>query len=168
MAMTKAQKLLERLRIVRSFTGEFLQDLTDDEWYWEPPGVTTHVAWQVGHLAIAEYGLCLNVVRGKQPSDEALIPDRLKRGYSKGSTPLSGPDPELPLDQLRQVFADIHRQTLSELAEFSDEQLEQPVEKQHRMYTTKLEAATFAVNHEFLHAGQIALLRRQMGKAPLR
>jgi len=50
----------------------------------------------------------------------------------------------------------------------SDAELDVPVEQPHPVFTTKLEAVEYAPQHELIHAGQIALLRRLMGKAPLR
>ena len=168
MAKTKVDDLLERLQNVRGFTSDFLEGLSDEEWLWQPSGVETHIAWQVGHMAISQYALCLQQVRGTRPEDATYLPKRLKKGYGKGSTPLAGPDPELPLATLRQAFDDVHRHVYEELGGYSEEQLDEPVEQAHRMFRTKLGSAEFAVQHDFVHAGQIALLRRLMGKEPLR
>jgi uncharacterized damage-inducible protein DinB len=36
------------------------------------------------------------------------------------------------------------------------------------MFETKREAIRWSIQHEFLHAGQIGLLRRLLGAAPLK
>jgi hypothetical protein len=38
-----------------------------------PPAGVTHVAWQIWHLAMAEFRLALERVRGPQPGDRDLI-----------------------------------------------------------------------------------------------
>jgi hypothetical protein len=43
-----------------------------------------------------------------------------------------------------------------------------PLEQPRPLFKTKLGAIEWCAQHEFVHAGQIALLRRLMGKAPLR
>ena len=47
----RLEAAIDRLRRARVFTRQFLPDLTEAEWWWSPPQFTTHVAWQVGHLA---------------------------------------------------------------------------------------------------------------------
>ena len=38
----------------------------------------------------------------------------------------------------------------------------------HEMFTTKIAALHFSADHEMLHAGQIGVLRRMLGKEPVR
>jgi hypothetical protein len=54
------------------------------------------------------------------------------------------------------------------LAARTDDELDVPVEQPHPVFKTKLEAIEYNPPHELVHAGQIALLRRMMGKPPLR
>ena len=168
MAATRIEQLLDQLDAVRAFTKAFLEDLSDEEWFWQPPGLATHIAWQVGHLTIAEYGLCLHQVRGGNPDDASFLPERLKHEYGIGSTPAPGADRNLPLDEMRTAFEEVHRRTLTELATVTDDQLAEPVKRPRPMFRTKGESIWWSSHHECVHAGQIALLRRQMGKAPLR
>ena len=48
-----------QLDFAREYTLSLLVDIADDEWFVMPPGAPSHLAWQVGHVAMAEYGLCL-------------------------------------------------------------------------------------------------------------
>jgi len=56
---------------------------------------------------------------------------------------------------------------LRELPTLSDAELDQPVPHPHRFAKTKLLALLWCAHHEMLHAGQIGLLRRLLGHAPL-
>ena len=165
---SRIEAALERVRRSRHFTESFLQDLANDEWFWRPRELTTHIAWQVGHLAVAQYNLCLRRLRGRTAEDEALIPVSFIDSFKLGSTPKAGAAGNPPLAEIQRVFEAVHRQALAELAERTDADLDVPVEQPHPAFKSKLGAVEWCSQHELVHAGQIALLRRLMGKAPLR
>jgi DinB superfamily len=168
MSRDKLQGAIERLEKTRVFSAAFLEGLTPDEWFWCPSGVTTHVAWQVGHLAVAQYNLCLRRVRGRTAADDTLMPESFVDRFKAGSKPAAGAENNLPLEEIQQRFESVFRQSLTELAERTDEDLNVPTEPPHPRFHSKLEAVSWASLHEMVHAGQIALLRRLMGKPPLR
>ena len=150
------------------FTKQFLKDLTDAEWFWSPPQFTTHMAWQVGHIAVAQYSLCLRRVRGRTTADESLISDAFIEAFKLGSKPVAEPEKNPPLDEIRRVFDAVHEQSVDELAAAA---------KQNWMSLSRSlipdskrnwSAVEFSPLHEMVHAGQIAMLRRLMGKPPLR
>ena len=79
------------------------------------------------------------------------------------------PDPDKypsPAD-LRAVFDRVHEQVLREVRGLDVGELDQPVPHPHPFAPTKLRALLLCVRHEMLHAGQIGLLRRQLGYPPL-
>jgi hypothetical protein len=159
---------LNRIQFSRQYTGQFLSDLTDDEWFWTPGEFTTHIAWQVGHLTVAQYNLCLRRVRGRTPDDMSLISDGFIEAFQLGSKPVAEPAGNPPLAEIRRVFDAVHQTALSEMASRTDIELDVPLEQPHRAFRTKLEAVEYCPQHELVHAGQIALLRRMQGKPPLR
>jgi len=62
----------------------------------------------------------------------------------------------------------VHAQVLSEAAGFTAEQLKEPVDLPYAGEPTKLGALLFCSHHETLHAGQLGLMRRLLGKTPIR
>ena len=70
-------------------------------------------------------------------------------------------DPEQ--EEIRNVFERVHQQEKSELNNLPDEELDVATKEQHPMYGTKFGALEWCAQHEFLHAGEIALLRRLLG-----
>ena len=82
----------------------------------------------------------------------------------------SEPDPAKnpPLTEIRQTFEAVHQQVLKELPTFSVASLDEPCDLPYAGYPTKFGALLLASHHELLHAGQIGLLRRLLGKAPVR
>ena len=165
---SRLELAINRMRGSRLFTQQFLGDLTDAEWFWSPPQFTTHVAWQVGHIAVAEYNLCLRRVRGRTTADESLISDAYIEAFKLGSKPVAEPEKNPPLDEIRRVFDAVHEQSVDELSGRSEAELDEPLAEPHPRFKTKLGAVDFSPQHEMVHAGQIAMLRRLMGKPPLR
>jgi hypothetical protein len=164
----RLEPAIDRLRRSRLFIKPFLADLRPEDWYWSPSQITTHVAWQVGHLAVAQYNMCLRRIRGRTTGDEALISDGFIDAFKAGSKPEAEASKDLPLVEIQRVFNGVHDQALAELADRDDAELDVPLEQPHPAFKTKLAAVEFCALHEMVHAGQIALLRRLMGKPPLR
>ena len=122
----------------------------------------------MAHLAVAEYHLCLSRVRGTKPDDDALISSDMRKRFGKGSVPEPDAAKNPPVDEIRAAFDRVHERVLQELARFPDDALDEEVSKPHPRFSTKGGALAWAVRHEMLHAGQIGLLRRQLGAVPLR
>ena len=165
---TRLEAAIERLKFARQYTNQFLTGLSDDEWFWSPREFTTHIAWQVGHLAVAQYNLCLRRIRGRTAADESLISDRFIDTFKLGSQPVADRAANPSLEEIRGVFGAVFETALGELAGRSDEELDVPLEQPHAAFKTKLAAVEYSPQHELVHVGQIALLRRLMGKPPVR
>lgn len=159
---------VKQIEFARNYTLELLADVPHDEWFQIPPGASTHIGWQAAHLAIAEYGLCLFRQRDRRPEDAGLMSGKYRKAYGKGSTPDADPANNAAPDEILATLDRVHQQALREIAEIPDAQLAEPVDMPYAGYPTKLGALLFCSHHELLHAGQIGLLRRLLGKHPLR
>ncbi|MFI4877041.1 MAG: DinB family protein [Blastopirellula sp. JB062] len=145
-----------------------LDDVAKDDWFRMPDEGVTHVAWQAGHIAIATYGIGLNLQRGDSPADADLQLDNYKELFGKGSTPSADvsiyPSAEEIHTAVKQVFAQVER----EMVEWNPKDLDVALETPFPMFGTRFEAFAFLPAHNFMHYGQITLLRRLHGNAPLR
>ena len=157
-----------QLESARQYLLTLITDIDDADWFTMPAGCATHVAWQVGHLAMAEYGLCLFRQRGRAEVDLELMPGSFRKQFSRGSRPNPDPAANPPPSEIRAIFERVHQQVLVELPTFSEAQLNEPVDMPYAATPTKLGALLFCAHHEMLHAGQIGLLRRLLGKDPVR
>jgi hypothetical protein len=166
-SVSRAAVALEQMEFARGYTKMFLEDLTPEEWFWQPPEPVTHVAWQVGHLAIAQFGLVCLRMRGEQPGDEEIIPREYRKMFGKGSTATDAADCPTPEDLLATLDR-VHQEVVALVPTLTADTLAEPVDPGHPIFKTKLSTLSFTPQHEMIHAGQIALLRRLMGKAPLR
>ena len=88
MAISQRLDIAKRqLHSARQYLLEMLDGLEEDDWFWMPESKTTHIAWQVGHVAMAQYGLTLFRQRGRADIDSELMPGRIRKRLMKGTTP---------------------------------------------------------------------------------
>ena len=156
-----AADLTKRLAEMRRYTLMVLDGVKDEDWFRFPDGCWTHIAWQVGHIAIAEYGLTMKHVRGALPTDD-FIPPEYSDLFGRGSTPAAAVDSP-SVDEIRSVFEAVHVKATEEVPTYSEELLAESVGFEHPLFKTKGNAVSWCANHEMTHAGQITLLRRMLG-----
>jgi hypothetical protein len=159
--------LLEQLRLARAYTNRLLENTPTAEWFRQPEPGITHVAWQVGHLAFAQYRLALERVRGRRADDAGLINDDFMQLFGRESVPDPDPRRYPRAEEVRAVFDRVHEQFLREFPDFRHLDLEAPLEKPHSIAKTRGACLAWCAQHEMLHAGQIGLLRRLLGHPPL-
>ena len=161
-------QVVQQMSWTRQYTLQLLDSIPQTLWYIRPAGATTHVAWQVGHLAVSQYGLMLFRQRGRADGDLELMPGWLRKQFGRGSQPSAAadgqPEPQALLDRL----AAIHAQALREVPQLTAATLREPIDMPYAAYPIKLGALLFCPIHEALHAGQIGLLRRLHGLEPVR
>jgi uncharacterized damage-inducible protein DinB len=157
---------LQQIRFARWYTTELVSDIPLERWFEMPAGAATHVAWQVGHLASAEYWLGLSRIRGQQPADEGLISTALRQMFGRGSLPNADPAAYPSAAEIRAVFDRVHERLLAESSSFDPVHLDEPCERPHRIANTRLRSLLWCSQHELIHAGQVGLLRRLLGLQP--
>jgi len=159
---------LSQIEFARGYLLTTLAEMDEAEWFTMPPGCPTHVAWQVGHVAMAEYGLCLFRQRGRQQVDLELMTSSFRKLFSRGTTPEADAGKYPSAAEIRGTLDRVHAQVLQEAPSFTAEQLAEPVDMPYAGEATKLGSLLFCSHHEMLHAGQLGLLRRLLGKQPIR
>lgn len=165
---TRLEIAVKQIEFARKYTLGLIADIADNDWFRSPSEAATHVAWQAAHLAMAEYGLCLFRLRGRHTEDLQLMSSDFRKKFSKGSIPNPDPQQNPTPAEIRDVLHRVHQQALTELAGYTDADLDMPVDEPHAVFNTKLGAVYFCSAHEMIHAGQIGLLRRLLGKTPIR
>lgn len=164
--MITRDELITELHRVRDYSNKIIHNIDPRDWF-RKPGDITHVAWQVGHLAVAEYGLGLKRIAEDHSNHEVPIPESYFTLFGKGSLPddhsSTYPDP----DHILSVFNTVHQSVLENLKHISDDQLDQRTDSTHPMFTDKRGCLRWLMQHEYSHAGQLGLLRRQLGHDPL-
>lgn len=162
------ESVLDHLKFVRRYTLSLLTDLADEDWLAQPAEGISHIAWQVGHIAMSQYGLALFRQRGRAEVDLEIMPSAIRKKFSRGTTPDPNPEKNPPPAQLLETLERVFEQVQQEVPGFSVEHWNEPVDPPFAAFATRYGALLFAVDHEMLHAGQIGLIRRLIGKPPLR
>jgi hypothetical protein len=163
MPMSPLQLATEQIKFARSYTLEALAAVKDDDWFRPPPGGVTHLAWQVGHLAMAEFRMVLERVRGPRPDDADVLPPEYLQIFGRGSDPLAASADYPPMAAIRGVFDRVHERVLGELPLLTEAHLAAQPLTVHRIANTGLRCLWWCSQHELIHTGQIALIKRQLG-----
>ncbi len=160
---------IRHIEFARKYSRSLLVDLEDDDWFWSPESFTTHIAWQVGHLAMSQYGLTLFQQRGRDLAvDRELMSTRFRKLFMRGTQPVADPDTYPDPAEILATLDRVHGQMRKEIVNFDDDSLDEPLGPPHAAFATRYGALLFAGDHEMIHSGQIGMLRRLMGKQPLR
>ena len=125
---TKLELARKQIEFARTYTRSLLADIEPNDWYTIPAGCVSHVAWQVGHLAMAQYGLCLFRIRGRQPIDTELMSSAFRKKFSRGTTPDPDPANNPSIDEIKQVFDRVYDQAMAEMAGYDEATLGEPVD----------------------------------------
>ena len=164
--MSRLSESLQQIDFVRRYTLARIETVPLADWFTISPGSVSHIAWQVGHIAMGEYRICLERLRPRTPADEAMISDAFLKTFGRESTP--APAAECPsVSEIRSVFDRVHARVMEELSAYPDSSLDLPPLKPHALFTSRIAGLRYAPLHEMIHCGQIALLRRMLGQKPV-
>lgn len=163
--MSRLQEALDQIAFARRYTRERIATVPLADWFTIPPNGVTNMAWQVGHLAFAEYRLCLLRLRPRTREDEALVSQHFIDTFVRDSDPgaISG----LTAEQIMETFDRVHARIMRELPDYPDADLDLPPLIEHSLFNTRIAGLRYCPLHEMIHCGQIALLRRMFGQKPI-
>ena len=165
--MDDIESLVQEVNQSRKYTNLLLNSIDEADWFRQSSDTVTHIAWQVGHLAVGQYRLALLVIRGPQPMDDQLISEAFINRFQPGSVPDPSVQGNPSVREIRDVFDRVHARTVSDMQQLTSDRLNEPVSPEHPMFSTRGGAIRWSTHHEYTHAGQISLLRRLLGYAPL-
>lgn len=167
-AATMKTAAIGQIQWARQYTMELLEATPMELWFEMPDGLPTHIAWQVGHLAYSQYGLCLFRIRGREPEDLDIVPGVFRKKYARSSTPNPDASKQPSPDELLERLNVVHDRAIAEITSMDDAVLLEPVEMPFAVYPAKIGCLLFCPLHEQIHSGQIGLLRRALGLASVR
>lgn len=142
----------------------YLQDLSDEQMMQRPHPECNHLKWQVGHLIASENMMIDGVAPGSMPA----LPDGFAERYNKETAKSDDASVFDTKEELLRVYREQRAGTLAALSKLSDEDLDKPSPESMQGYAPNV-AAAFSMqgSHWLMHAGQWAVVRRQLGKPPL-
>ena len=166
--MKTAELLTEQLDDTRQWTLKLIADLKGDEWTYQPGPGLGHALWLCGHLACAQHLLVHVRCLGGGVLDESFT-----RHFPTGGAVKSAKEHAYPSVQTVLSTMDVvHQKTLAAVRKMSDAVLAEAAlggdGRPHPHYHDKCGAISHCSRHEVFHAGQIAMIRRLLGKNFLR
>jgi len=150
------------LKLNRNLTLSLLKDLTGHDLVYRPGGVGNHVLWNLGHIGWSE--LSLSQMAGLKTT--SLPPGNLD-AFALGSEVRDDATAYPAKESLLAWLAALRGQVLAGLANVTDAELDLPIVGEVRpgFLETRGDAWRLMIAHEPMHAGQISVIRRELGKA---
>ena len=139
----------------------YLGDLSDQDLLHRPCVGCNHINWQLGHLIVSENNLINKVAAGAMPD----LPEGFAAMYTSETSGNDDPKTLATKEELLKLAAEQRAATLAALAKVSDADLDQPTGVDYAATV----AAMFSLQgcHWLMHAGQWAVIRRQLGRKPM-
>lgn len=162
--MELVQRLTNRLTHAREFSLTLLQDFsTDANWTFQLHEGGNHALWFLGHIATTD-----NFMITLVSADLSEVPENYPALFGIGSTPSTEINDYPPVEEIKAYCQDRRNTLLEILAGLTDDDLatETPDGAPEFMpdFASVFEAAIW---HEGLHTGQLSMLRRALGFAPI-
>lgn len=139
----------------------YLEDLTDQEMLHRPAQGANHINWQLGHLIAAEH----EMVNLALPNSMPALPAGFAEKYTKETAGSDDPAKFLKKAELLKIYEEQRAGTLKALERFPDSELDKPSGVSYA--PTKAHLFDMQDSHWVMHAGQWAVIRRQLGRKPL-
>jgi uncharacterized damage-inducible protein DinB len=166
--MRIADVLADQMDTTRDWTLKLLADLDGDDWSFQPAPGMGHATWLAGHIAVAQHLLIHERCAGN-----GILPDSFCGHFPIGAPVVACADHDYPpIEDIRRAMDQTHAASLEAVRKMDDASLAEPAFGKdgapHPHYTDKLGAISHCFRHEAFHAGQIANIRRLLGKPFLR
>ncbi len=166
--MTTAELLTDQIRRTREWTLLLIDDVEGDDWFFQPADGVQHAMWLCGHLACAQELLLFQRCIDRPTLDPEFMAHFPIGAAVKSGTAHTWPAPQTVLA----TMAEMQKRTEDVVIELDDALLAEPAfgkdGAKHPHYDTKAGAISHLIRHEGFHCGQLATLRRLMGKSFLR
>ena len=149
----------------RSWLKAWARDFTENE-AREPIGdgrAPNPLAWQLGHLACTEDDVAGLFTAGTAPAP--VVPDSLRAVCATGSPSPTPETPFPPLTDLWPLLDRTHERLLQVLDAASPAELDRPPRTANPYFHNLAQGVYEAALHENYHVGEIAAVRKALGKA---
>lgn len=142
----------------------YLDDLSDEDLMHRPTEGCNHIKWQLGHLISSENQMISSCVPDSMPS----LPDGFTEKYTKETASSDDATAFDSKESLLELYQQQRAGTLAALEAINVDDLNKESPEPMRSYAPTYGAAFIMQDaHWMMHAGQWAVIRRQLGRDPL-
>ena len=148
----------------RGWLKAWARDFTEDEAARPVPDgrAPNPLAWQLGHLACTEEDVAGLFAAG--PAAAPLVPDSMRAVCATGAPSPTSETRYLPLAELWTLLDQTHERLLAVLEAASPDELDRPPRIKNPYFHNLCQGVYEAALHENYHVGEIAALRKALGK----
>ena len=139
----------------------YLADLTDADLMVRPCAGCNHINWQVGHLIASEHEMIEKVAPGSMPA----LPAGFAEKYTKETATCDDAGKFAKKSELIATYKAQRAGTLAALAKEVDANFDKPTGVNYAATVGAM--YSLQGSHWLMHAGQWAVVRRQLGRPPL-
>lgn len=158
--MTIKELIQIGLKRSRLITNMLTADLSDDDLKVRYLPNANTLAWQLGHLIVAENGLIESIRKGAMPA----LPAGFAEAHAKNAAGDESLRPWTKAEYLK-LYDQQREATLKLLADATEEEMAKPMTGQiAQICPNGADAFQFVGEHESMHSGQITALRRKLDK----
>lgn len=140
----------------------FIGDLSDADLLVRPVSAANHIAWQLGHLIVAEQ----NLLKAELPGAEwPELPVGFSQQHSKETAAQEPPKGFGTKERYLELFHKTRAATIANLGKLTEAQLDKPAQGVLKGIAPTLGAMFLLIcEHTTMHAGQFTVVRRKLGK----
>jgi len=158
--MNAKDLLRYNIKFSHGVTKAYLSDLTDEDLLVRAVEGSNHIAWQLGHLIASERSL-LKAIGAEVPD----LPEGFEEIHGKDNTSSDDPAQFLSKDEYFALMKKMHAAAAAAIGDVKKSDLDEPSPKNMRDYFPTVGAVLMMMgSHEMMHSGQIAAIRRKLGK----
>jgi len=159
--MNAKQALQSSIDMSWQVLNKYLDDLSDADLMLRPGPGCNHIAWQLGHLLVAEVGLLSSIC----PGEAAELPAGFAEQHNKEAAPSDDPAKFCTKQQYLDLAQKVRSATSAALEKKSEADLDLPGPEQYKtMFPTVGSLFVVIGSHPLMHAGQLVPIRRALGK----
>ena len=162
--MSIGEHIQQTLKLPATVVSMYLEDLSDEDLLRRPSEGSNHIAWQLGHLISSENRLNNTVCPDSMPE----LPEGFDDRHTKETASLDDPSSFLTKTEYINAMNEQREGTLALLGRLSDDELSAASPDSLAIFGPTVAAVIAGqAAHWMMHAGQWAVVRRQLGKEPL-
>jgi uncharacterized damage-inducible protein DinB len=159
---TPQDAIVASLSVSLNLMRRYCADLTPTEYLHRPTPKANCAAWLLGHLILTERRALANLGVAELPQ----LPDGFEKRFARTDDAPSATEFG-DVTTLLALFEQ-HRTMLIEATKRATlDTINKPLEKPLPIFSTVGEMVNFMAQHATMHAGQITIIRRSLGRPPV-
>ncbi len=158
--MNAKDLLRYNVTFTHQITRKYLDDVTDQELLVRAVPGSNHLAWQLGHLVASERSL-LEAIGADVPD----LPEGFAETHGKDNVDSDDPSQFLTKAEYFKLMDQMHQAAEAAIDKTDEAGLDAPSpEKLRGFFPTVGSVLLMTGSHEMMHSGQMATIRRKLGK----